>query len=53
MASVAQSLRMGTYDVPAEDVAAAILEGPWAAYLRRFRLFDPLRSAETAETDND
>ena len=44
---------MGTYRVPAEDVAAAIMSGPFVAYLRRLSLFDALRPAEPSQSDND
>ena len=44
---------MGTYRVPAEDVANAIMSGPFVAYLRRLSLFDALLASEPTQADND
>ena len=52
VASIAQSVQMGTYRVPAEEVAAAIMSGPFFAYLRRLSALDIRRSAESAESDD-
>ena len=51
LSTIAQSIAQGTYLVPAEDVAAAIMSGPLAAYVRRLSLFDS--RTESAEDDND
>ncbi len=53
VASIAQSVALGTYRVPAEDVATAIMSGPFGAYLRRLVLFDASPSSETSERDDD
>lgn len=53
MSTIAQSIAMGTYLVPAEEVAAAIMSGPFVAYLRRLSLFDFARAADPAEHDDD
>ena len=53
VASIAQSVAMGTYRVPAEDVANAIMSGPFGAYLRRLALFDVRRSAEASQRDDN
>ena len=51
LSTIAQSIAQGTYLVSAEDVAAAIMSGPVAAYVRRLALFDS--RAESAENDDD
>jgi len=48
---IAQSIAQGTYVIPAEDVAAAIMSGPFVAYLRRLALFDS--RTESAEENDD
>ncbi len=53
VASIAHSVELGTYRVPAEDVAAAIMSGPFLAYLRRVPLLDFRRRAESSESDHD
>lgn len=51
MSIIAQSVAQGTYVIPAEEVAAAIMSGPFVAYLRRLALFDS--RTEPAEKDDD
>ena len=48
---IAQSIAQGTYVIPAEEVAAAIMSGPFVAYLRRLALFDS--RTESAEENDD
>lgn len=51
LSTIAQSIAQGTYVIPAEKVAAAIMLGPFVAYLRRFALFDS-RAESTEENDD-
>ena len=53
VASITQSVEAGTYRVAAEDVAAAIMSGPFFAYLRRLSLVDRRRSADPSQRDDD
>jgi hypothetical protein len=53
VAGITQSVSAGTYDIPAEEVAKAIMSGPFLAYLRRLSLFDLRRLSEPPEQEND
>ena len=52
VASIAQKVEQGTYDVSADDVARAIMSGPLVAYLRRLGAAVSFGSAESAERNN-
>ena len=51
LAAIARSIEMGTYWVPAEEIAAAIMAGPFGAFVAGAGLPD-LGSPEAAEDDN-
>ena len=52
MAAIAHSIDDGSYWVPVDEIAAAIMRGPFGAYLNRIGLFD-VPGSDPAESDND
>ncbi|MCP3998695.1 MAG: hypothetical protein GY722_27035 [bacterium] len=53
MASIAQSIELGTYRIAAEDIASAIMSGPFVAHLRRMSSVDLRWPSESPQRNDD